>query len=169
MKRILTLALAAALLLCGCGGNTDGKDQNEPTKTPDDNKANAIVLKDTTLYIGGNLTADKKEALGEPIGTSEAPSCLYEGSDIIYEYDGFTLQTNQQGEDEILCIVTVETAAYATAKDIKVGDAVEAVKDAYGEAEKETKYYIAYTEDNTALTFSLSDGKVTAIEYAIPS
>lgn len=162
MKRILALALAAVLLLSGCGANKTGGD----TKIPENTKG--IVLGDVNLLIGGRLTDEDKETLGDPISTSEAPSCMYSGFDIIYEYDGFTLQTNQQSEDEIVCIITVEDSKYPTAKGIKVGDTADAVKDAYGDPADESDYYLVYeTADNYDLSFSLSDGHVTVIEYAM--
>lgn len=164
MKRILALALAALLLLGGCGAaQTDGDNKKLQTETK------GIELGEVSLYIGGRLTDEHKEMLGDPISTSEAPSCMYEGFDIIYEYEGFTLQTNQQSEDEIVCIVTVEDSQYPTAKGVKVGDSVDAVKDAYGDPTDESDYYLVYeTADNYDLSFSLSDGQVTVIEYAIP-
>ena len=164
MKRILALTIAAMLLLGGCGVK-----ENNDSKKPAEHTEKGIQIGGVTLNIGGVLTDEKKEALGEPISTSEAPSCLYEGFDIVYEYEGFTLQTNQQSEDEIVCILTVETEKYPTAQGVKVGDTAEAVREAYGEAEEDTKYYLTYTVDNTAITFSLSSGKVSAIEYAVPS
>ncbi len=164
MKRIFALALALTLLLCGCGDN-----QPTDTKKPE-YAAKGIDLGDVTLLIGGRLTDEDKDALGDPISTSEAPSCLYAGFDIIYEYEGFTLQTNQQSEDEIVCIITVEDANYPTSKGIKVGDTAEAVIDAYGEPTDESDYYLVYeTQDNYDLSFSLEDGRVSVIEYAVIS
>lgn len=161
MKRIFALALAATLLLCGCGGNNDGGVTPPPTPT------NGIVIHDTTLFIGGNLSADKQASLGEPISTSEAPSCLYEGMDTVREYDGFTLQTYRVGETDVIVMVTIETAAFVTDKGIKVGDTAEAVSTAYGAAAEETKNYVVYNDTpTTTLTFSLKNGVVTAIEYA---
>ena len=163
MKRILALTLAALLLLSGCGAaKTDGD-----TKKPE-NKTQGIELGDVSLHIGSKLTDEDKASLGDPIGTSEAPSCMYEGFDIIYEYEGFTLQTNRQSEEEIVCIITVTDAKYPTQKGIKVGDSVDVVKEAYGTPVDESDYYLVYeTTDNFDLTFSLNDGQVTVIEYAL--
>ena len=163
MKKLIALAIAATLLLTGCGaGGNDVGGGNKPAF-----KTAGITLNDTNLFIGGNLSADKKASLGEPISTSEAPSCLYEGMDTIYEYEGFSVQTSQVGDSEIVVMITVETADHTTAKGIKIGDTAEAAANAYGEAVEETRNYVVYNDDtNTTVTFSLKDGKITAIEYA---
>lgn len=163
MKRVWTILLAGMLLLGGCSANTgSGK-----TNTPDTPKG-GITLNDTTLFIGGRLTEEKKEALGEPVSTSEAPSCMYEGVDIIYEYDAFSLQVNQQGEDEILCIVTIQDPTYATDKGVEIGDTLQTVKRACGDPVAETKYYIEYAHTSTVnLTLYLEEERVTYMEYTI--
>lgn len=162
MKRLFALVLAAALLLCGCGGADKGGDQKKS-----DNHTENIRIGDTTLTIGKGLTNQQKADLGTPVSTSEAPSCLYEGYDMVYEYEGFSLQTNQQDEKEILCIVTLKSDAYPTDKGVKVGDTAAAVTDAYGKADETTKYYVVYHLSKTVvLTFYLEAGAVTSIEYA---
>lgn len=167
MKRILTmtlaLTLAMALLLCGCGGKDAGTTDNNKDKF----QTAGIHIGDATLNIGGRLTDEIKTTLGDPVSTSEAPSCLYEGMDTVYEYEGFSVQTSQVGDSEIVVMITVETADHTTAKGIKVGDTAEAAANAYGEAVEETRNYVVYNDDtNTTVTFSLKDGKITAIEYA---
>lgn len=167
MKRILTMTLALtlsmALLLCGCGGKDTGTTDNGSNQF----QTAGIHIGDVTLNIGGRLTDEMKSTLGDPISTSEAPSCLYEGMDTVYEYEGFFLNTSQVGDSEVVVLITIETANYTTDKGIKVGDTADALATAYGEAEEETKNYAVYRQDeNVSVTFSLRDGKVTAIEYA---
>ena len=167
MKRILTmtlaLTLAMALLLCGCGkdsGTTGNNDGNQFQTA-------GIQIGGATLNIGGRLTDEIQSTLGEPISTSEAPSCLYEGMDTVYEYEGFFLQTSQVGDSEVVVIITIETANHTTNKGIKVGDTAEALSNAYSNPVEETKNYVVYRHDNNVtVTFSLRDGKISAIEYA---
>ena len=168
MKRILTmtlaLTLAMALLLCGCGGKDSGTTDNGNKNSF---QTAGIQIGGANLNIGGRLTDEIKSTLGEPISTSEAPSCLYEGMDTVYEYEGFFLQTSQMGDSEVVVIITIETANHTTNKGIKVGDPAEALNNAYGEPEEETKNYVVYRHDNNVtITYSLRDGKVSAIEYA---
>lgn len=167
MKRILTmtlaLTLAMALLLCGCGGKDAGPTDNNKDKF----QTAGIHIGGATLNIGGRLTDEIKTTLGDPISTSEAPSCLYEGMDTVYEYEGFSLQTSQMGDSEVVVMITIESADHTTAKGVKIGDTAAAAATAYGEAVEETKNYVVYRQDgNVTVTFSLKDGKITAIEYA---
>lgn len=158
MKRIFALALVAMLLLCGCGKSDDNTDKG-------DNPA-AVKLGEATVTVGETLTADMKTALGTPASVEEADSCHYEGKDTIYHYDGFSIYTYRQDNADAVAVITVESADYPTAKGIKVGDTLEAVMTAYGEAAETTNYYVVYDlTDKVTLTFELDGDKVAVILY----
>ena len=74
-KRLFSLALALllALSLCACG-----KDAN--------------ALETAQSMIGGSA-ADLASAIGQPSSTSYASSCLGDGEDGEWYYDGFTVYT----------------------------------------------------------------------------
>ena len=154
------MMLALLLLLCGCAAaSTEGSDQG--------GAAGAVTLKNVTIQVGSELTQAQKEALGSPIEVSEAPSCHYEGMDTVYTYDGYSLQTYRQEEADILSMIIIESADYATDKGVRVGDTLDTVIAAYGEGAEETQYYVTYTlSPSVTLTFSLTDDGVSAIEYA---
>ena len=155
MKRIFALTLAVALLLCGCG--------KENKKEEGGSKA-AVKLGDTTVTVGETLTAEMKTALGEPVSVEEAPSCHFEGMDTVYRYDGFSIQTYRKEDADAIAVITVESADYPTDKGIKVGDNLDAVMDAYGEADEPTNYYWVYNlTDKVTLTFELDGDKVATI------
>ena len=157
MKRFFALALAVALLLCGCG--------KENKKEEGGSKA-AVKLGDTTVTVGETLTAEMKTALGEPVSVEEAPSCHFEGMDTVYRYDGFSIQTYRKEDADAIAVITVESADYPTDKGIKVGDNLDAVMDAYGEADEPTNYYWVYNlTDKVTLTFELDGDKVATILY----
>lgn len=159
MKRIFALALAVALLLCGCGKSDDNTDKGG-------NNAAAVKLGDVTVTVGETLTDEMKTALGEPASTEEAPSCHYEGMDTVYRYDGFSIQTYRKGDADCIAVVTIESASYPTDKGIKVGDDLDAVMDAYGEADEPGNYYWVYDlTDKVTLTFELDGDKVATILY----
>ena len=155
MKRFFALALAVALLLCGCG--------KENKKEEDGSKA-AVKLGDTTVTVGETLTAEMKTALGEPVSVEEAPSCHFEGMDTVYRYDGFSVQTYRKEDADAIAVITVESADYPTDKGIKVGDNLDAVMDAYGEADEPTNYYWVYNlTDKVTLPFELDGTKVATM------
>lgn len=160
MKRIFALALAVTLLLCGCGKSTDNNDKGGNAAT--------VKLGDVSLTVGAAFTAQQKDALGEPVSTEEAPSCHFDGMDTVYTYTGYSLQTYRQDDADILCVITIEDAAYPTDKGIKVGDTATAVTEAYGEAAEQTKYYVVYDlTEEVSLTFQLKDDAVTTILYEL--
>jgi hypothetical protein len=163
MKRILALALALTLLLCGCGGKTDKGGDTNKTEA---NTAAGITLKGASLNIGGALTDEMLKKLGEPSEKTESPNCVYDGAVYDYIYAGFSLQVNQQESKNTLLMVTITDTAYKTDKGVKIGDTAEAVKNAYGTATEESKYYLVYAKETFELTFNLNDGAVEEIVYA---
>ena len=165
MKRILALALALTLLLCGCGGKTDKGGNTDNTKAPESSAGHSITLGGATLYVGGELTAAMLEALGEPNEKTESPNCVYDGAVYDYYYDNFSLQVNQQENKNTLLMVTITDTAYKTDKGVKIGDTADQVKEAYGAATEENKYYLVYAKEGIEITFNLNDGTVEEIVY----
>lgn len=163
MKRILALALALTLLLCGCGGKTDKGGDTNKTEA---NTAAGITLKGASLNIGGELTDEMLKKLGEPSEKTESPNCVYDGAVYDYIYTGFSLQVNQQESKSTLLMVTITDTAYKTDKGVKIGDTADTVKNAYGTATEESKYYLVYAKETFELTFNLNDGAVEEIVYA---
>lgn len=157
MKRILALAIALTLLLCGCGDDTNKTEANT---------AAGITLKGATLTIGGELTDGMMDKLGEPNEQTASPNCVYDGAVYDYIYDGFSLQVNQQEDKNTLLMVTITDPAYATDKGVRVGDTTDEVKEAYGDATEDSKYYLVYAADGYELTFNLTEGFVEEIVYA---
>lgn len=166
MKRILTLALAMALLLCGCGGKEIKDGNTDNTKAPESSAGHSITLGGATLYVGGELTAAMLEALGEPNEKTESPNCVYDGAVYDYYYDNFSLQVNQQESKNTLLMVTITDTLFDAENGIKIGDTADQVKEAYGAATEENKYYLVYAQDGLEITFNLNDGTVEEIVYA---
>lgn len=162
MKRILALAMAAMLLLSGCGGKDNQDGDTKQTEAP---AAAGITLKGATLTIGGELTATMMDKLGEPNEQTESPNCVYDGTVYDYIYDGFTLQVSRLEDKDTLLMVTVTDPAYTTDKGVNIGDTADAVIETYGDAEVSTKHYLGYTVDGYELTFNLNGGVVENIEY----
>lgn len=165
MKRILALALALTLLLCGCGGKEDKGGNNETTKAPAKVTESSITLNGVAVSVGGDLTADMLKQLGEPSEKTESPNCVYEGAVYDYIYAGFSLQVNQQEGKNTLLMATITDPEYITDKGVKIGDTADTVKNAYGTATEENKYYLVYAMDGLEITFNLNDGTVEEIVY----
>ena len=112
-KKILTALLAAVLMLtlCACGGSGETAEatptpevaQSTPTPTPEPTAAPDLF----TLaqdYVDADV-ADLIAAIGEPMDSSYAPSCLGSGEDGELYYDGFTVYTYREGDTETVQVV----------------------------------------------------------------
>ena len=165
MKRILALALAMTLLLCGCGGKEIKDGNTDNAKTPESPTGHSITLGGATLYVGGELTDEMLKKLGEPNEKTESPNCVYDGAVYDYYYDNFSLQVNQQESKNTLLMVTVTDPLFDAENGIKIGDTADQVKEAYGTATEENKYYLVYAKETFELTFNLNDGAVEEIVY----
>ena len=110
------LLLCITLLLCACGSSAPTA---APTSTPAATETPAAVLPDAVLTEAedetvpeeNELLAAAKEfvdkpvseliaAVGEPLSSDYAPSCLGSGEDGELRYDGFTVYTYKEGDTE---------------------------------------------------------------------
>ncbi len=87
-------------------------------------------------------------ALGEDYDYSEAPSCVFEGMDKEFIFDGCSVYTNPDGDKDIWYDMLLENDTLATSRGIRVGDSLADVQTAYGDA--------YYWEGDTILTYSVS-------------
>ncbi len=106
---LLTLALTLSLAACGettpqnvDSGDTDTNSavESEVSDSTEDTEDKAVRSTYTvnldngvTVVIGGESDS-LIDTLGEPIGLLEAPSCIHEGYDRIYSFDGFSITTS---------------------------------------------------------------------------
>ena len=159
MKKIVMSVCCIWLSLCllaGCGA---------PPATED--WGLSVTLKGQTLPLGSPLTDTLSAALGEPVNTTEAVSCHYDGMDTIYEYEGFTLYTYQKEDARILYSIEVLDAAYPTAEGATVGMSKSAVQALYSDVPcEEIASGLCYTYTNGQQLFFHFDGDaLTCIEY----
>ncbi len=125
MKKYLSLviALVCLLSLCACGGSkTEEKAQpsaapvvtaepaaevSAPTEEPaQPTEAPVVEQKGPSAYeqaraLEGESVDALIAAVGEPLSREDyAPSCLGDGEDGIWHYDGFDVYTYREGENE---------------------------------------------------------------------
>lgn len=136
MKRLAVLLFVCllALSLCACGAapeapaapaeaaQAEAPAEPEPaasetaepepaapeTAEPDDAEAAADLLALAETFVGRPVS-ELIAAIGEPLATDYAPSCLGPGQDGELTYDGFTVYTYREGENE-----TVEEVYHAS-------------------------------------------------------
>ena len=157
MKRILTAALAAALLLAaaGCGG-------------PAESAAPSLTV-DGTEITGDTPVDDVLALLGEDYAYYEAISCVYDGMDKTYTYPDAIVYTYPDGEQDCLMELYC-TGGDVSAGGITFGASRDQVIDAFGEDYTEEGSMLVYAREPSSanlepasLYFELTDGSVTAI------
>ena len=117
MKKAYSLlaGLVLCALLCACGQETakaggDGsappmltaapaQSGEAPAESPAAAAEESEQMRKAKDMIGKDV-AELIAAIGEPISSSYAPSCLGSGEDGEYIYDGFTVYTYKEGETE---------------------------------------------------------------------
>ena len=192
-KIVLTLTLA--LLLASCSPAADPADDqttpaavttapSETTSAPDEttgsqsqNPVFTVGFEDSDFHFtvnGADLRPGSKLSsfsaqLGEPVEMTEAPSCYAEGNDKVIVYDGYTLYTTPDGDEDTLSIIELNGASVSTPKGAHVGMTFDEIKALYGESfssEGITRVY--YLDSGDSLCFTVeTDNTVSLIEYVI--
>lgn len=196
MNRFLltSLLLISLTLLSGCiaaAPITDGS-ATESATSPASNSAvvettaqpaesttlasgpQAMSMADMAIEIDGTLYQLLGEAagliavLGEPAAFSEAPSCLYEGTDKTYEFDDLVVYTITKNGVDLIDGIDLISSRYSTRRGITVGSSRQSIIDAYGEPD-DSEYDLIYWADaasgdsSPTLTIMLDQDKVSVI------
>jgi len=115
----LVMAVLMYLSLCACGSSEAPAEQpaaaetaapveeapvvDTPAEDPAEDPANE--LKEIAASYVGREVAELFDAIGTPVESSYAPSCLGDGEDGEHHYDGFIVYTYKEGESEIIQVV----------------------------------------------------------------
>jgi len=180
----LTVILAAALMMAGCGGDSTGKETEKPTSSSGSASssgntsssgnvgANAqsedgfIFESDGTKVVMNAEAADIIKALGEEKDYFEAESCAFKGIDKTYTYSGFRLYTYPVDEVDYVLSVDFMDDSVSTTEGISIGNTKEKVIEVYGEDYEKSGSGIVYTKGKSQLKFILDDSDgVSSIEY----
>ncbi len=170
-KQLAAVLLLLSLGLAACTGTTPPADTNDSTPPTESTVPGETAVEGFSLTVGdATLTpgavVDVTALLGEPLDQQTAPSCVHEGDDIVYTYDGLEIATSPSPAGQYITSVTLTSDVYATAEGIYIGSTAAEMTAAYGETEAQFGRYM-YTNGSTTLTFMTDDaGTVTAIVYA---
>lgn len=103
--------------------------------------------------------------LGEPISCFEATSCVFDGTDKIYNYGSFELDTYElNGKDYVSCIYFRDDLV-ATREGISLFMSREELFATYGERDIAQNGEYIYEKDGMQLRFLIKEGAITSIEY----
>lgn len=173
MKKIISVLLA--LMLCFALGACSG----DGTDTGTDNGKNNDYTPDygELYFVSGDLkfgvmddALSVMDALGEPSGCFENQSCAYQGTDMVYYYDGFELTTHElDGVDRVIGIKLTDDTV-STPQGLKVGmnrnDCESILNDLGGEMSGATVYTAKCGSTALVVGFG-SDNCISSIEYAV--
>ena len=159
------------------------KDLPEETVEKTDNKdtsqspANASSSENTDHYTvtfsdGRSVTLSSPAdgvlaSLGEPDTVVEAPSCIHEGYDRVYSFDGFTLTTapDADGVDRVTEI-GISSPACSLDTGLTVGSTVTEMEAAFGTDHSESFGFIKYTLGTAEASFVTDGGVIISILFS---
>lgn len=177
-KTIVTVMLAALMVLAGCGSDekvisgevsnveTDNEQVTSTENTAQEAETKGYVFESNGVVIAIDAKAEEcLTALGEPLSYFESPSCAFGDLDKVYTYSGFEVDTySLEGIDYISAVIFKDDSVY-TPEGICLGDTMLKVKEIYGEPTTEENAILSYVKDETNLCFLINDGVVVSVEY----
>lgn len=176
MKKLICVLIAVTLVFgfAGCGGN-DVKEPGQSaavTQQNDPAATQSAAPSGPDLYFESNgvkirpydLIDDVVAKLGEPKGTFKAPSCAYQGMDVVYTYNGIQLTVNDIDGAKHVSVIMVLDDTVSTPDGVKIGQAEEEMKSKLSGAAGESGIY-RIESGTTTLQIQTADSKVKSILY----
>lgn len=152
--------------------NEPQPSQQEPAQEPSQQQPASSGSSEAAILVNGQIVKIMTEmnsvssVFGTPTSVESVQSCLgsNKDDDKIYYYNGYLVQTLNDGVEKIYYISITDTGV-STAKGIKIGDSTTDVKNAYGtpSLEEDWMYMYSFDNDKYSLEFMLIDGTVSEI------
>ena len=179
MKRIvLSLVFLLMLISFAACGKKETEDTGVTTKTETTTKQAAKEQETKTedegwyfkkgeVKVEMNAPADPIiAALGDYRSSYEAPSCAFEGMDVVYTYPGFEVLTHVVDGKAKISGVVLRDDTVETTEGICIGSSKAEAEAAYGKI-KEGASSLQITRGNTELLVIVTDDVVSSIQYYI--
>lgn len=122
------------------------------------------------LYEGVALVPGEvfdQSALPEYSQVSEVPSCAFDGSDNVYNYDVFELTAYIETDGERVYSIYFIDPNLPTTEGLCLGDTVDDMKSLYGESYEAEGTAYTYTRGETMLIIITKNDIVVSIEYRL--
>ncbi|MBQ8508872.1 MAG: hypothetical protein IJ493_03095 [Clostridia bacterium] len=195
MKKLAILLLALTMTLAACGGEPVQSGSDTPSAGADGTTASGTLSDDTaadttakpsgddktaalaayeckldsgvTITIGG-VSADVLAPLGDHIDYMEAPSCVRDGTDKVYTYDGFTVTSSPRADgSECISEMSLTSDAVAFENGLTIGVSGDDVTAALGEDFTEQFGVRKYAVDGVTISVILDGDAVTGVSVAL--
>ena len=187
MKKLIALILVLVLTLClgACQETPAGNPTKAPGATTDATSGTSETTgaaqtgpAATTAAPGSAVYAflfENKElvpgaafdvtALPEAAFVYEVPSCAFEGTDKVYNYQTFELTAFDDGTGPVIYSIFLVDANTPTTEGLYLGDDISRVTELYGQdCQIDGSQYI-YTGDGMMLLILIKNDFVSSIEY----
>lgn len=166
LKKIV-IVLTGVFLLTGCSSQkAAGK---KVSSASDSQKNKTTALDDKSVLINGMTVSldapfsDVTALLGESQNSESVASCVYDGDEKIYSYDGITVQTYPKDNNEYVSSYKISSDQYKVSGNTQVGSSEDDLKAEYPDGTDTGATYLV-DKDTYGRSYTLSDGKVTQIE-----
>ncbi len=172
---IAVLLVVGALTACSQKEPTPTVDNPGPTKPtatqPDPTQtvpnspdaAEYYFMADTVKLIPGEKF--DAAALPEPSATFEIPSCAFEGTDKVYNYETFEVTAFNDGTNEVIYSVYLLEPTVKTPEGLAVGDDAAEIKKLYGDPKQVNGNEWVYTNGKVDIYMIVNNETVISIEY----
>lgn len=166
MKRIIGIVLACTMMLglVACGSSNSKEEAKEVSSS-----AKGYVFTNNNVDVAMDVKADDViKALGTDYKYFEAASCAFDGLDKTYQYgSAFVVGTYPKDGVDYISYVYLKDNTVSTKEGVKVGDTIDAMKKAYGDATADETGGYEYKKDNMSLKFITVDGTtIDEIDYS---
>lgn len=166
---VLTMVLGMTLSFVACGEETTSPIVEESEITQD------VATEEEAAYVGYafvdkgcayNLDADM-DVLQHPEAKSvfEAPSCAGQGTDYIYDFGSYEVETYPLDGKNLIGFVTLKDDMVATPEGIDLSMTKEDIFRVYGTDGEEDGNKITYKKGNMKLNFIMDGDSIVSIEY----
>jgi len=118
------------------------------------------------IVLNQNMT-EVLDALGEPTGVRQTPSCAFDGYDRIFGFGAINVHTYPVGDQDFVQIISIRDDSVTTRSGIRLGDSWDRVLDAYGSDYVQDFSIFTFTKGSTTLSFFVDDSMVVEITYAL--
>ena len=187
MKKLRVLALTLSLVLAAtaCGNKESGSESTTAAEAPAGTGTGTTVesteaetgakasTDDSWVFKKGDVTIamdapsdDIIKALGSYQNTFEAPSCAFDGMDVVYSYPGYDVYAYTAGSEKRISGVVLRDDTVTTPEGIFIGSDQASVEKAYGKVDASSNNLVL-KKGNSQLLIIFKDGVVSSIQYSL--
>ena len=118
------------------------------------------------IYMDQNMN-EVLDALGEPMGVFEAPSCAFDGIDRIFSYPGIQIHTYPEEDEDFVHTISLRDDSISIYGDIRLGSSWDLVREHFGTNYEQDFNMFTFTRGRTTLAFLVEDGIVEQIVFGL--